>query len=81
MIFSKFAAELWPLIDVGWEFMHTWHFYNMESAKTGIQSDSLTIIAFLGYLANLSISRDMRFPTMWYVQPVKPPISLRIREV
>ena len=23
------------------------------------------------------LSRDMRFPTMWYVRPVKPQISLR----
>ena len=27
------------------------------------------------------MSRDMRFPTMWYVRPVKPQISLRIRAV
>ena len=24
------------------------------------------------------MSRDMRFPTMWYVQPAKPQISLRV---
>ena len=24
------------------------------------------------------LSRHMRFPTMWYVRPVKPQISLRI---
>ena len=24
------------------------------------------------------LSRDMRFPTMWYVRPAKPQISLRI---
>ena len=27
------------------------------------------------------LSRDMRFPTMWYVGPIKPQISLRIRAV
>ena len=27
------------------------------------------------------ISRDMGFPTMWYVRPAKPQISLRIRAV
>ena len=35
-------------------------------------------------IQNLQIncmSRDMRFPTMWYVQPAKPQISLRIRAV
>ena len=26
-------------------------------------------------------NRDMRFPTMWYVGPAKPQISLRIRTV
>ena len=27
------------------------------------------------------MSRDMRFPTMWYVRPAKPQISLRTRSV
>ena len=27
------------------------------------------------------LSRDMRFPTMWYVRPAKPQTSLRIRAV
>ena len=27
------------------------------------------------------LSSDMGFPTMWYVRPVKPLISLRIRAV
>ena len=29
----------------------------------------------------LQMSRDTRFPTMWYVRPAKPQISLRIRAV
>ena len=28
----------------------------------------------------VNMSRDMRFPTMWYVQPAKPQISLPIRQ-
>ena len=28
-----------------------------------------------------NLSRGMRFPTMWYVRPTKPQISLRIRAV
>ena len=28
-----------------------------------------------------NMSRDIRFPTMWYVRPAKPQISLRIRAV
>ena len=27
-----------------------------------------------------NVSRDMKFTTMWYVQPAKPHISLRISE-
>ena len=30
------------------------------------------------YTCNKFMSRDMRFPTMWYVGPAKPQISLRI---
>ena len=29
----------------------------------------------------VEMSRDMRFPTMWYVRPAKPQISLRIHAV
>ena len=29
--------------------------------------------------AKLYLSRDMRFPTMWYMRPAKPQISLRMR--
>ena len=32
-------------------------------------------------LLNYKMSQCMRFPTMWYVQPAKPQISLRIRAV
>ena len=31
--------------------------------------------------ASGDMSHDMRFPTMWYLQPAKPQISLRIRAV
>ena len=30
---------------------------------------------------NHNMSHDMIFPTMWYVRPAKPQISLRIRAV
>ena len=30
---------------------------------------------------NVEMSRGMRFPTMWYVRPAKPQISLRIRAI
>ena len=34
-----------------------------------------------GTMSKLHMSRDMRFPTMWYVRPAKPQISLRIGAV
>ena len=33
------------------------------------------------FLYWLQMSCDMRFPTMWYVRPANPQISLRIRAV
>ena len=33
------------------------------------------------FCAALNMSRDMRFPTMWYVRPAKAQTSLRIRAV
>ena len=42
---------------------------------------SLTLTP-LGILqTNPKLSHDMLFPTMWYVRPAKPQISLRIRAV
>ena len=41
----------------------------------------------IGYICKLKLgntnymSSDMRFPTMWYVRPAKPQISLHIRAV
>ena len=38
-------------------------------------------ICFGCEIRKLDLSRRMRFLTMWYVRPVKPQISLRIRTV
>ena len=32
-------------------------------------------------ISKIDLSRDMRFPTMWYVLPAKAKTSLRIRAV
>ena len=32
-------------------------------------------------VSQIKLSRDMRFPTMWYVRPAKAQTSLRIRAV
>ena len=40
--------------------------------------------ALAGLIRTLCVyqpSRNMRFPTVWYVRPAKPKISLRIRAV
>ena len=42
----------------------------VKTAKTGPGSKILDMIQYL--------SRDMRFPTMWYVRPAKAQTSLRI---
>ena len=58
--------------------------------KLGTMSQNLSSAAFvIGALKVYSIpaihskilSRNMRFPTMWYVQPAKAQTSLRLRTV
>ena len=39
------------------------------------------LAAFITWAKEGEMSRDIRFPTMWYVRPAKPQISLRIRAV
>ena len=38
-------------------------------------------MSYIWIVFTLKMSRDMKFPTMWYVRPGKPQISLRIRAV
>ena len=42
---------------------------------------SMTIPLAVGILYKQTITSDMRFPTMWYVQPAKAQTSLRIHAV
>ena len=42
---------------------------------------ALNINSLVGMRLNTHKSQCMRFPTMWYVRPAKPQISLRIRPV
>ena len=51
------------------------HFFLIEH-KTKLGCESLAYLA-----KNTLMSRDMRFPTMWYVRPAKAQISLRIRSL
>ena len=48
----------------------------MTGVGAGAQRKSYILIVYQNEL-----SRDMRFPTMWYVRPAKPQISLPIRAV
>ena len=45
-----------------------------------IRKTTFVPVAFLMVLS-IQLSLGMRFPTMWYVRPAKPQISLRIRAV
>ena len=44
--FCKLAAELWPLIDVDWDFFAVLQFLCMKSAAAGPLSGPLTILDF-----------------------------------
>ena len=62
---------------------------NQLTALTSYAARFLVLVlepcSFLSVFVNFSrmcftiskLSRDMRFPTMWYVRPAKPQISLR----
>ena len=43
--------------------------------------DSIDQMIYFLIALSLHMSQCMRFPTMWYVRPAKPQISLRIRAV
>ena len=58
--------------------MLTWAKLNLYLTLTSRDYPNIIIIV-LCIIINLS--HDMRFPTMWYVRPAKPQISLRIRAV
>ena len=41
----------------------------------------ISLLLWLNLALLYDLSRDLRFPTMWYVRLAKPQISLRIRAV
>ena len=43
--------------------------------------DRIAVIICLHEMDSINLSRDMRFPIMWYARPAKPQISLRKRAV
>ena len=53
-----------------------------ESNNKRLYIKPKSVAAYVGVtfqlLQKLYLSRDMRFPSMWYVRPAKPQISLRI---
>ena len=64
------SASMWENLSLGaWEQQRRW------SARA--DSDQGLCISLIGK----NMSCGMRFPTMWYVRPAKPQISLRILAV
>ena len=55
--------------------------YIGKQARQGSSLGSALLKFTQGKKHNTYLSHDMRFPTMWYVQPAKPQISLRIHAV
>ena len=49
------------------------HFLSLLMVAVGAMSQGTMTVS--------NLSRDMRFPTMWYVRPAKAQTSLRIRAV
>ena len=50
-----------------------------EVLRIGVKAIS-SLKAFQ-FILTVNVSRDMKLPTMWYVQPAKTQISLRIHTV
>ena len=48
---------------------------------TAYPAGQVGVLILFSVLVHVDMSHDMRFPTMWYVPPAKPQISLRIRAV
>ena len=46
----------------------------IQPVTTGLQGEWL--IRYTATASNCNMSQCMRFPTMWYVRPAKPQISL-----
>ena len=64
------------LPKIGWD-IRGW----VPPALSWKYEDMAPGIFFLRTEQNIIMSRGTRFPTMWYVRPAKPQISLRIRAV
>ena len=61
-------------------------YMNVVKNKYKLFKRKLAIFQHLSHLKAASnesddLSRDMRFPTMWFMRPAKPQISLRLRAV
>ena len=57
------------------------HIISVSAALTHFGIMSLKISPDCMNVQICQMSRDMRFPTMWYVQPAKAQTSMRIRAV
>ena len=60
------------------------YLYIQQNLNCWNTNGSLTVVNLKSRVSiaqDIYMSRDMRFPTMWYVRPAKPQISLRIRAI
>ena len=76
------------LIIVGGSYAHKAHKIEETNKNEYVKSTvyfstifSLIRMLFVYFFKILSMSRDMGFPTMWYVRPAIPQISLRTRSL
>ena len=53
----------------------------IASNVTAYLAGQVGVLILFSVLVHVDMSHDMRFPTMWYVRPAKPQISLRVRAV
>ena len=65
------------------EYIHEFYSFAVDMEIPGTLEDSFLSVGSEMDIHNSNdqLSRDMRFPTMWYVRPAKAQTSLRIRAV
>ena len=64
-----------------WTFIFRIWLVRYFGLMTEIKAFELQLIHLANEASYKKMSRGMRFPTMWYVRPAQPQISLRIRAV
>ena len=67
---------------IAWRYQSQTRCHVINCKKTDRNADTVTSLCVFVFTGpQIQLSRDMRFPTIWYVQPAKAKTSLRIRAV